>query len=35
MDSSDHNLYWKANVLGGQLPVDLVEEDVEVIVTVE
>ena len=31
----DYNLYWKANAPGEQHPVDLVEEEVEVIVTVE
>ena len=35
LDSSDYNIYWKANVPGEQLPADLVDEEAEVLVTVE
>ena len=34
-DSSDYNIYWNANVLGEQHPVDLVDEEADVTVTVE
>ena len=35
LDSSDYNIYWSANVPGGQRPVDLTGEDAGATVTVE